>query len=107
MAGGSDSSSSTAPGLAAQAVRPNALPKFESVYLSAPDSETMPWETWKRLFKLHLVGTGLSTAGTDEQRHACLYQSLGAEGARIAGHLCPETDSFDVTMTKLEQRLSD
>ena len=67
----------------------------------------MPWETWQRLFKLHLVGTGLSTAGNDEQRRACLYQSLGVEGARIAADLCPETDTFDVTMTKLEQRFSD
>ena len=106
MPGGSDSSSSTAPGLAAQAVRPHALPKFEPVYLSAPDAATMLCETWQRLFKLHLVGTGLSTAGTDEQRRACLYQSLRAEGARIAANLCPETDTFEETMTKLEQRFS-
>ena len=107
MPGGSDSSSSTALGLAAQAVRPHALPKFEPVYLSAPDAATMPWETWQRLLKLHLVGIGLSTTGTDEQRRACLYQSLGAEGARIAADLCPETDTFDDTMTKLKQRFSD
>ena len=107
MPGGSDSSSSTTPGLVAQAVRPHALSKFEPVNLSAPDAATMPWETWQRLFKLHLVGTGLSTAGTDEQHRACLYKSLGVEGARIAADLCPETDTFDVPMTKLDQRFSD
>lgn len=91
----------------AQAARPHALPKFEPVYLAAPDSAAMSWETWQRLFKLHLVGTGLSTAGSDEQRRACLYQALGAEGARIAAELCPESDNFEETMTKLDQRFGD
>ena len=90
-----------------QAVRPHALPNFMPVYLTAPDAESMPWKTWRKLFKLHLVGTGLSSAGTDLQRLACLYQSLGAKKARISEGLCPETVTFDDTMTMLEHCFGD
>ena len=48
---------------------------------------------------------GALNSWNGQQRRACLYQALGAKGARLAADLCPETDNYDETM--LDQRFGD
>ena len=83
------------------------VPKFRPFFMQTPDSRSMVWETWYRLFIIFLEGEGINDDEFEKQRLAAFYCGLGAEGARICAELCPENVDFDETVRRLKQRFGD
>ena len=83
------------------------VPKFQPIFMQTPDSRSMVWETWYRLFIIFLEVEGINDDEFEKQQLAALYCGLGAEKARICAELCPKDVDFDERMQWLKQRFGD
>ena len=79
---------------------------FHPAYMSTSGAPSMPWDNWLRMFKFFVTASGLDKE-IKELKLAVLYNSLGANTARIVSDLTDAHTTYDDSITRLTERFGE